>query len=184
MLFYNLFFFLDICMIFNSSGIFCYVYYHSWLIQPPIHGCLGLKIQCLTQCPCVYIYIFYFVWIEYMWTWQKSGESHGPCSEKNAQLHVFTQTCTYSFRELRNPTTDPRLRILSSLQSLSRVQLFSTSWTTARQASLSITNSQSLLTHVHWVSDAIQPSHPLSPPSPASQLGNPGYTVKNSLLYS
>ena len=38
-----------------------------------------------------------------------------------------------------------------------------TPWTTERQASLSITNSQ---THVHQVSDAIQPSHPLSSHSP------------------
>ena len=53
-----------------------------------------------------------------------------------------------------------------SVQSLSHVWLFTTPWTTARQASLSITNSQSLLkTHVHWVGDAIQPSHPLSSPS-------------------
>ena len=35
-------------------------------------------------------------------------------------------------------------------------------WTSAHQASLSITNSWSQKTHVHWVSDAIQPSHPLS----------------------
>ena len=34
--------------------------------------------------------------------------------------------------------------IFSSVQSLSRVQLFVTPWTAARQASLSITNSQSL----------------------------------------
>ena len=34
---------------------------------------------------------------------------------------------------------------LNSVQSLSRVQLFVTSWTAAHQASLSITNSQSLL---------------------------------------
>ena len=34
---------------------------------------------------------------------------------------------------------------LSSVQSLSRVQLFATPWTAAHQASLSITNSQSLL---------------------------------------
>ena len=34
--------------------------------------------------------------------------------------------------------------MFSSVQSLSRVQLFATLWTTARQASLSITNSQSL----------------------------------------
>ena len=40
-------------------------------------------------------------------------------------------------------------------------------WITARQASLSITNSQSSTqTHVHWVGDAIQPSHPLSSLSP------------------
>ena len=37
---------------------------------------------------------------------------------------------------------------LSSVQSLSRVQLFVTPWTAARQASLSITNSWSLLTRV------------------------------------
>ena len=35
--------------------------------------------------------------------------------------------------------------MLSSVQSLSRVQLFATPWTAARQASLSITNSQSSL---------------------------------------
>ena len=34
-------------------------------------------------------------------------------------------------------------------------------WTAAQQASLSITNSRNLLTHVQWVSDAIQPSHPV-----------------------
>ena len=55
----------------------------------------------------------------------------------------------------------------SSAQSLSHVQLFVTPWTAALQASLSITNSQSLLKlTVHWVSDAIKSSHPLSSPSP------------------
>ena len=55
----------------------------------------------------------------------------------------------------------------SSVQSLSCVQLFVTPWTAACQASLSITNSQSLLRlHVHRLSYAIQPSHPLSSPSP------------------
>ena len=40
-------------------------------------------------------------------------------------------------------------------------------WTAACQTSLSITNSQNLLeTHVHRVGDAIQPSRPLSSPSP------------------
>ena len=36
-----------------------------------------------------------------------------------------------------------------------------------QQSSLSITNSPEVAqTHVHWVGDAIQPSHPLSSPSP------------------
>ena len=55
----------------------------------------------------------------------------------------------------------------SSVQSLSCVRLFATPWITACQASLSITNSRSSLRlTVHWVSNAIQPSHPLSSPSP------------------
>ena len=54
---------------------------------------------------------------------------------------------------------------LSSVQSLSRVHLFVTPWTAACQASpvhhqlLEFTQ-----THVRWVGDAIQPSHPLSSP--------------------
>ena len=35
-----------------------------------------------------------------------------------------------------------------------------------QQASLSITNSEFTQTHVHWISDAIQPSHPLLSPFP------------------
>ena len=38
--------------------------------------------------------------------------------------------------------------------------------TAAHRASLCITNSQFTQTHIHWVGDAIQPSHPLSSPSP------------------
>ena len=56
-----------------------------------------------------------------------------------------------------------KLQSFSSVQLLSHVWLFMTPWTAARQASLSISNSW---THVHQVSDAIQPSHPLSYPSP------------------
>ena len=62
------------------------------------------------------------------------------------------------------------LVLFSSVQSLSRVQLFAIPWTAARQASLSITNSRSSLRLIHWVCDAIQPSHPLLllPPIPPS----------------
>ena len=55
------------------------------------------------------------------------------------------------------------------VQSLSHVQLFATQCTATQQASLSFTNSWNLLKlHIHWVSDAIWPSHLLllrSPPA-------------------
>ena len=55
----------------------------------------------------------------------------------------------------------------SSVQLLSGVQLFLIPWTAACPASLSITNSQSLLNLMSiWVGDVIQSSHPLSSPSP------------------
>ena len=52
----------------------------------------------------------------------------------------------------------------SSVQSLSRLQLFATPWTAARQVSLSITNSQSLLKLMSI--ESVMPSHPLASPSP------------------
>ena len=52
------------------------------------------------------------------------------------------------------------------VQPLSRVRFFVTPWTAAHQASLSITNSWSLLKLKSIESDAIQSSHPLSSPSP------------------
>ena len=58
-----------------------------------------------------------------------------------------------------------------SVQLLSHVWLFVTPWTAACQASLSITNSRSLLKLMsNWVGDAIQPSHPLSSPSPPASI--------------
>ena len=62
---------------------------------------------------------------------------------------------------------------ISSVQSLSRVRLFATPWTAARQASLSITNSQSLLKLMSIAS--VMPSnhlilcHPLLLPHRLSQ---------------
>ena len=52
------------------------------------------------------------------------------------------------------------------VQLLSHIWLFETPWTTARHASLSYYLLEFAQIHVHWVSDAIQPSHPLSSPSP------------------
>ena len=48
----------------------------------------------------------------------------------------------------------------------SHVRLFVAPGTAARQASLSFTISRGLFSHVHWVGDVVQPSHPLLPPSP------------------
>ena len=55
---------------------------------------------------------------------------------------------------------------------LSCIQLFGTPWISAHQASLPFTISalhylsELGQTHIHWVSDAIQPSHSLSSPFP------------------
>ena len=69
--------------------------------------------------------------------------------------------------------------LFSSVQLLSRVWLFATPWTAACQPSLFITNSWSLLkTHVHWIGDAIQPSHPLSSHSP------PAFNLSNIRVFS
>ena len=53
-----------------------------------------------------------------------------------------------------------------SVQLLSHAQLFVTPWIAARQVSVSFNISWSSLKLIHWVGDAIQPSHPLSSPSP------------------
>ena len=59
--------------------------------------------------------------------------------------------------------TEPEIIILSSVQSLSRVQLFVTPWAAAQQASLSITSSQSLLKLIESVipSNHLILCHPL-----------------------
>ena len=54
----------------------------------------------------------------------------------------------------------------SSVQSFSHVWLSATPWAVARQASLSITNSECIQNHSHLVGDAIKPCHPQSSPSP------------------
>ena len=70
----------------------------------------------------------------------------------------------------------------SLVQSLSRVRLFAMPWIAAGQASLSVTNSWSSQIHVHRVSDTIQPSHPLSSPSPPAP--NPSKSFPVSRLFS
>ena len=64
----------------------------------------------------------------------------------------------------------------------SHVRLFVTPWTAACQASLSITNSQFTQTQLHWVGDAIQPSHPLSLPSTTFNLSQHQGLLNESAL--
>ena len=52
----------------------------------------------------------------------------------------------------------------SSVQSLSHVWLFETPWTMGLPVHHQLP--EFTQTHIHWVSDAIQPSHSLSSPSP------------------
>ena len=68
---------------------------------------------------------------------------------------------------LKNPFLDIIRHVqFSSGELLSRVQLFVTPWTAAPQTSRSPSPLEPTQTHVHRISDAIQPSHPLSSPSP------------------
>ena len=82
------------------------------------------------------------------------------CPVRSVQLHPLTlcqppasaapgsghSSCLHpSLRQCGNLSHESLWPQFSSVQSLSRVRLFATPWTAARQASLSITNSQSLL---------------------------------------
>ena len=82
-------------------------------------------------------------------------------SEGEHNSFLYLNVCLKLKQELKNLQ-------FSSVQSLSLVRLFATPWIAARQASLSTTNSQSLLKLMSIESDAIQSSHPLSSPSPPS----------------
>ena len=62
---------------------------------------------------------------------------------KKLRQHLYKKLVKYSTTPVRNKAVN--VCQFSSVQSLIRVQLFTTPWTAARQASLSITNSQSLL---------------------------------------
>ena len=87
-------------------------------------------------------------------------------SRRGNQLHLLTWGAAWITGRRETVWTFFQF---SSVQSLSRVWLFATPWTAARQASLSITNFRSLLKLMDscpLVGDAIQPSHPLSSPSP------------------
>ena len=90
--------------------------------------------------------------------------------EQRHPVHFLKKIYTAEFRILSNcdwqciTNFDVYVFTVQSVQVLSRVRLFATPWTAARQASLSMTNFLELAqTQVQPVGDVIQPSHPLSP---------------------
>ena len=72
---------------------------------------------------------------------------------------------SHSHIDIQANSSEPGQSFVAVTQSLSPVQSFATPWTAAHQASLSNTVFWSLLKlhWVHWVCDAIHPSHPLLP---------------------
>ena len=72
-------------------------------------------------------------------------------------------------------------RVFVVVQSLSCVWLFVTPWTAAHQASLLPYLPEFAWVHVHWVDDAIQPSHPLLPPFSSYRQS---FTASESFLMS
>ena len=88
-----------------------------------------------------------------------------PLGQEMENIYVYIQIFLFMHKNLSS---------VSSVQSLSHVQLFSIPWAAARQASLSITNSQSLLKLISiesvMLSNHLILCHPLLlPPSVHSQ---------------
>ena len=82
-----------------------------------------------------------------------------PLGNPTVDLRCVSFRCTAVFQSYIHLSIFSVFSIITSLQSLSRVRLFVTPWTAARQASLSITNSRSLLKLMSIKS--VMPSFPL-----------------------
>ena len=88
---------------------------------------------------------------EWLWNQRQATTGCSPSGQKVWPPLLLDNCAGLCFGWLEKPSysaSDPRVlstASLSSVQSLSRVQLLVTPWTTARQASLSVTNSWSLL---------------------------------------
>ena len=73
-----------------------------------------------------------------------SRQNYFPFLKKNISCRPYIQSCLFLVVFLQVESHPLLWAEFSSVQSLSRVWLFATPWTAARQASLSITHSQSL----------------------------------------
>ena len=97
--------------------------------------------------------------------WKKSG-----CEYVSILTKLWFQNGShnefYVYFTIKKIFSEPSLIHFSSVQLLSHVWLFATPWIAARQASVHYQLPEFTHTHAHRVSDTIQPSHPLSSPSP------------------
>ena len=104
---------------------------------------------------------------EIVWRKMQAQEELGFC--QSSKIGTVKEELLSSKRKSKIGKVEKvKSQLLSSVQSLSHVQLFVTRWTSAHQASQSITKSWSFLKLVHRVSDSIRSSHPLPSPSPAA----------------
>ena len=78
-------------------------------------------------------------------TWKLSREKKNLNSENSLTKKKQTKKLKLTTKEDTHIWPTSTWKVLSSVQSLSRVQLFATPWTAAHKASLPITNSWSLL---------------------------------------
>ena len=147
-----------------SSGLPCIQFLGSWphtCLQTPQHtSSLGGCSSC-SPLPPVTPHLPYPLLSSRFWRGRgEEGRSHCPlCLLPLLRLllsclcfsswHSCLSEEAFNLHSLLPPTThthtNTHLKLISSVQSLSHVQLFVTPWTPAHQASLSITNSWSLL---------------------------------------
>ena len=93
--------------------------------------------------------------------------SWGKARSKVRKETGLAQTPEVHMKRMNSMSPEACILPSCSVQLLSCIQFFVTPWTAAPQASLSITQlPEPTQTHVHAISDAIQPSHPLSSPAP------------------
>ena len=144
----------------SSNFTFGYIHFKKWhhyikqIICRPMFTALSTIPQTRKQRKCPTME----EWVESMWgIYRQTCMSHTHTHVWLSHLKVETMLLATIWMSLTGIQ-------FSSVQLLSRVWLFATPWTAGYQASLSITNSRSLLKLIP--SDAIQPSHPPSSPSP------------------
>ena len=105
------------------------------------------------------------------WHWGLP-RSMSPGSKKKKNPQYWAGTLILEWIGIHGPSQASRFSFRSEflmvvvIQLISHVRHFVTPWAAACRVSCPSLSPETAHTQVHWVGDAIQPSHPLSPPSP------------------